>query len=734
MNATRPNLINPPVWAVLLAIALWLHASSAQAANVLDTVSVSAGPGDSQVIKLQLRDALVDEPVAFATSNPHRLVIDLAQTSPKGGRMQETVNTGVIRNYQVVPAGTRTRVVFNLAGAASHEVRRDRNTVMVVLRGAPKQASAESVIAPTVFAETGVKRTHGIRDIEFRRGEKGESRIVVSLSDPGVGIDIQQKGRAIQIDFLRTELPASLQRRLDVSDFATPAQLIETYAQGNNTRMLVTPRGRWDYSAHQSGDQFVMEIRSLDDPTLAKTDKPQYQGEKLTLNFQNVEVRSVLQVIADFTGLNIIASDTVAGNLTLRLKDVPWDQALDIILRAKGLDKRVTGNVIWVAPRDELAAKERMEMEAKRSISDLEPLTTRSYRLNYVKANEAMTVLTGGPRMATSSVDEDATCSPSSSGIRAIDTAAQQQTQTSAQGQTSATRVLSTRGGGSFDLTTNTLIVTDTLERHAAVEEVLKSIDVASSQVMIEARVVLADDNFSRDLGVKLGFQSTGRIDSTRVSTAGTDTASRNIVGGGPIGAISNNVNLPVTGGAPSIGFTILNAAANTMLTLELQALEADSRGKIVSNPRVVTTNLRPAVIMQGTQIPYATASANTGTNIEFKDAFLCLLVAPQVLNNDSIILNVEVTKDAQGVATAAGPAINVRRVKTQVRVNNGETAILGGIFEQTQRDDTEKVPFLGDLPILGHLFRKNSKVDDKTEMLIFLTPRILDDNLGGIR
>jgi type IV pilus assembly protein PilQ len=497
--------------------------------------------------------------------------------------------------------------------------------------------------------------------------------------------------------------------------------------------MIVTPKGKWDYSAYQTGSQFIMEVRSLDDPNLAKSEKPQYSGEKLTLNFQNVEVRSVLQVIADFTGLNIIASDTVTGNVTLRLKDVPWDQALDIIMRAKGLDKRASGSVIWVAPRDELAAKEKQELEAKKSIAELEPLTTRSYRLNYLRADEAMAVLSGDSRSINAN-QEAATCSPSSTGIKA-DVAAggssAASTSTSASGTTTSTkvnRVMSDRGGASHDLTTNTLVVTDTLDRHAAIEEVLKSVDLPSKQVMIEARIVVADDSFSRDLGAKLGFQGSGKSGNTNFGAGTYDSSAIAATTGVKAAAPPANVNLGVSG-APSLGFTIFNASTAAILSLELQALEVDNRGKIVSNPRVVTTNLRPAVILQGEQIPYLSTS-NNGTETKFKDAVLCLLVSPQVLNNDSIILNVEVTKDARGIAAGTELAINVKRVKTQVRVNNGETAVLGGIFEQTLRNDTDKVPFLGDLPVLGNLFKKTSKSDTKSEMLIFLTPRILQEDI----
>ncbi len=723
MKTTRMSMQRMPAWRAWLAgLACLLGLPALAAQNVLNAVSVSVGQNDTQVVKIAFKEALSGEPIAFATSNPHRLVLDFADTGSGVGRAPFNLNQGVIRNYQVVQAGERTRVVLNLHGPTRHELRREGNTLLAVLRVAEKAAGAQTAaVTPTVFPEAGSPRPHGIRDVQFRRGDNGEARIVVSLTDPGVGIDIQQKGKAVQVDFLNTSLPKPLQRRLDVADFATPAQLVETFEQGKNTRMLVTPRGKWDYSAHQAGSQFIMELRSLEDPRAAKADKPVYTGEKLTLNFQNVEVRAVLQVIADFTGLNIIASDTVAGNVTLRLKDVPWDQALDIIMRAKGLDKRVSGNVIWVAPRDELIAKEKLELEARKSVAELEPLVTRSYPLNYLRANDAVAVVTGDSRAMAAS-QEDATCSPSATGIKAdVATGGSTMGGTAAtgggrSGTTNVNRVLSERGGATFDLTTNTLIVTDTPSRHAAVEDVLKSVDVPTRQVMIEARVVIADDNFNKDLGARLGF--------TKSRTSGNVT-----------GDAGFDVALPRAGivGAPRFELNLVNAASNFILDLEIRALEINRKGKVMSNPRVVTTNLKPAVILQGTQIPYLSSSANTGTETQFKDALLCLLVAPQILNNDSIILNVEVTKDVPD-RTFTPPAINVRRVKTQVRVNNGDTAILGGIFEQETEQGQEKMPILGDLPILGHLFKSRSQRDEKREMLIFLTPRILDENLAAVR
>lgn len=736
MNAKRPNMLKMPGWQALLAFVTWIATSAMAAPNTLNNVSVTEGQNQSQVIKFVLKDPIEGLPVSFTTSNPHRLVLDFANTSNSLGRVQETLNTTGIKNYQIVQAGDRTRVVFNLTGPASHELRKDKNVVLAVLQVAQAKSAAVAAqeIAPTRFAEAGGKREHGIKDVEFRRGKNGEGRISISLSDPGVGIDIQQKGRTIQVDFLNTSLPGPLQRRMDVSDFATPAQMVEIFEQGKSTRMLVTPKGKWDYSAYQTGSQFIMEVRSIDESQLGKIDKPIYTGEKLTLNFQNVEVRSVLQVIADFTSLNIIASDTVSGNVTLRLKDVPWDQALDIILRAKGLDKRTTGNVIWVAPRDELAAKEKAELEAKQQISELEELVTEVISLNYLRAPDAYAMLLGKSITATQT-GKAVTCATTAEGVGGRTETASGSTGAAGPGNTNS--MLSKRGTANFDLKTNTLFVQDTPRRIEKIRKLLSEIDNPARQVMIEARVVLADEGFSRNLGARLGIKTTGKIDGTGIGISSTANDAASIAAGG-LGSSTTvpfNVDLPGTvlsGNPPTLGIGIINAASTALIGLELQALEADKRGKIISNPRVITQNQHPAVILQGQQIPYTTANSGgaTATNTtQFVDALLCLLVDPQVLNNEDVILDVEVQKDAPGETTAGGqPPIDRRRVKTQVRVKNGETAILGGIFEQTTRNDTNKVPLLGDIPVLGALFRNNYRTDEKTELMIFLTPRLLDE------
>lgn len=735
-----------------LLIACLAISVPAWAANALTSLDVSTGANDSQVVKLAFKESLAGLPMHFATTNPSRIVLDFPGTdNALAERSAGALNNGILGSYRVVRANDRTRVVINLTNPGTYDLRKDDKMLYVAVQGAQQTGIA----APAQFAAKDTGRGHSIRDIDFRRAPNGAGRVEVSLSDPSVGIDIKPKGQTIQIDFLNTSLPNSLQRRLDVTEFSTPAQSIETLQQGKLTRMTIKPKGRWEYSAYQTGRQFIVEISPMDVDSAKQADKmATYSGEKLSLDFQGQDVRSVLKIIADFTNLNIIAADSVNGNVTLRLKDVPWDQALDLVLRTKGLDKRVSGNVIWVAPREELAAKEKLELEARKAAEDIEPLVTRNYRLNYVRADEAMLVISGGSRQS-SNLDETASCTPSAEGVKSAASSGssnnQNTTLTTQSGggvsttQTVSNRVLTNRGAASYDLTTNTLVITDILQRHQAVEDVLRSIDVPTKQVLIEARVVLADDAFGRTLGARLGIQGQGfngntlygtasnMLNSARVATSGsvpignsTDVSYGNLANvdlGAATSGISNN-------NPASIGFTILNAASGVALGLELQALEADKRGKIVSNPKVVTTNLRPAVILQGEQIPVVTpGTSTTAPTTTFKDALLCLLVSPQVLNNDEVILNVEVTKDARGATYGENVAVNVKRLKTQVRVKNGETAVLGGIFEQTLRNDTSKVPLLGDLPILGNLFKNNSRIDDKSEMLVFLTPRLIGES-----
>jgi type IV pilus assembly protein PilQ len=531
--------------------------------------------------------------------------------------------------------------------------------------------------------------------------------VVIDLSDNATGIDLRTQGRNIVIDLHATSLPKNLERRLNVVDFGTPVQTVEAFRQGDNTRIIVEPRGQWEHAAYQTDSRFILEVKPLvEDPNKLGVGG-RYTGEKLSLNFQNVEVRAVLQVIADFTGLNIITSDTVSGNLTLRLKDVPWDQALDIILQSKGLDMRKTGNVVWIAPRDELATKEKLALEARQQIADLEPTRTESFQLSYQKGDDFRKLLT----------DKDQ-------------------------------RILSRRGSAVVDPRTNTVFVQDTPSKLEEVRRLLRQIDVPVRQVMIEARVVEASDRFGRSLGMRLGFNNLQNPNTGVTGTTIGGSQVRGTVGGqlGHTGFTTGQVetqstfnqtlgvNLPASqlnGVNPGVFSVVLfNNALTRFLNLEISALQADGRGKVISSPRVITADKVEALIEQGTEIPYNQATSSGATSIAFKKATLSLKVRPQITPEDRVIMNLAVHKDSRGVDTQAGPSIDTKQVTTEVLVDNGGTVVIGGIYEQTQTNQTNKVPVLGDLPYIGFLFKQNDKRDEKSELLVFITPRILKDTL----
>ncbi|HEX5338512.1 MAG TPA: type IV pilus secretin PilQ family protein, partial [Gallionella sp.] len=522
--------------------------------------------------------------------------------------------------------------------------------------------------------------------IDFRRGKNGEGRIQVDLSDPGIGIDIRQQGTSLIVDFLKTNLPRNLQRKLDVVDFATPVQGVDTYAQGENVRMVIEPKGLWEHAAYQTDNKFIIEVKPVaDDPNkLVKGNQLGYAGEKLTLNFQNITVREALNVIADFTNLNMVISDTVSGNLTLRLKDVPWDQALDIILQSRGLDMRKNGNVIQVAPREELAAKEKIDLTARQEIADLEEVRTESFQLSYQKGDAMVAILSNDKQ-----------------------------------------RILSKRGSAVVDPRTNTLFVQDTPSRLEEVRKLIKQIDVPVRQVMIEARFVSAGDSFNRTLGGRLGYTGPAVGPGAGFSLGGnTPTAVRGTIGG--------NVNLP--GAATGMGgltLSLFNPAATKTLTLELTASELDGKTKNIASPRVVTADKTPATISSGTQIPYQQATSSGATSVAFKDATLSLNVTPQITPDDHINMKVQANQDTVGTIYGGVPSINTKKVTTEVLVENGGTVVIGGVFTQDLSDSTQKVPLLGDVPVVGWLFKNNVKSDTKQELLIFITPKIMQEAMN---
>lgn len=690
--------------------------------NAVEQVETTTLPGGKVVVRVTLKNPLKATPAGFSVGNPPRIALDLPNTGNALGRNTVEVNLGPLSSVNVVQAGTRTRLVLNLSKSAEYDTSIDGKSLLIALGDVG--ASTAPVNASPRFAEPapGTAR-HSIRDIDFRRGTAGEGRIVTTLSDAQAGINIRQQAHGVVVDFIGTELPKTLQRRLDVADFGTPVQIVETYTLGDNTRMVIQPKGGWEYSAYQTDTSFIVEVKQSDDAQKKTADgRVKYVGEKLSLNFQNVEVRSVLQVIADFTGINIVASDTVSGNLTLRLKDVPWDQALDLIMQTRGLDKRQNGNVIWVAPKDELLTKEKQELEARSAVVDLEPMVTEYIQLNYMRADEAQTMLYGFASGAflKSATNNEVNCSAQAQGLGGA--AAAQAMQKGNNTSETDQKILTKRGRATYELKTNTLIITDTASKIQEVRDLLARLDVPARQVMIEARVVVATDGWSRDLGARLGF---------------TAAKTSSLFGAPHTGSVDGlGQSLPAVTGAGELALSLVNLANGNLLTLELRALEADDKGKVISNPRVVTSNQKPAVILNGTQVPYITTQLTNGVlqqTVTFKDAFLCLLVDPQILNNDSIILTVEVQKDSVRIVPEIGddiPAIDTKRIKTQVRVNNGETLVLGGIFDGTERSLTSKVPLLGDVPVFGNLFKTTSKENSKTELIIFLTPRILDERL----
>ena len=715
--------------ALLAGLALPFAVRAADApptGNAVESVETTTLPGGKVVVRVNLKNALTATPAGFTVGNPPRIALDLPDTGNAMGRNTVEANLGPLSSVNVVQAGTRTRLVLNLNKSVEYEARIDGKSLLVALGDVGVGAAPVNVSPRFAEATPGTAR-HSIRDVDFRRGAAGEARIVTTLSDAQAGINIRQQANGVVVDFIGTELPKALQRRLDVADYGTPVQIVEVYTLGDNTRMVIQPKGGWEYSAYQTDNSFIVEVKQSDDAQKKTADgKVKYTGEKLSLNFQNVEVRSVLQVIADFTGLNIIASDSVTGNLTLRLKDVPWDQALDLIMQTKGLDKRQNGNVIWVAPKDELMAKEKLEYEAKSAVADLEPVVTEYIQMNYMRADEAQTMLYGFASGAflASAGNNAVNCSAQAQGLGGA-AAAQASQQGSGENDQ---KVLTKRGRATYDLKTNTLIITDTARKIQEVRELLARLDVPARQVMIEARVVVATDGWSRDLGARLGFSASKVINNGLVDPVQ--------IGGATLGApaIGSGQALPSTDGAANVALSLLNLANGNLLSLELRALEADNLGKVISNPRVMTSNQKPAVILNGSQIPYLKPPTTAGgqPEVAFKDAFLCLLVDPQILNNDAIIMTVEVQKDqARFSAGSNVPFIDTKRIKTQVRVNNGETLVLGGIYDGGENSTTSKVPLLGDIPGLGNLFKTTTKENSKTELIIFITPRIIDERLS---
>ena len=660
--------------------------------NLLESINTSMLQGGKVILRVNFKDPLAVVPPGFTVTNPARIAIDLPNVVNGLGKNTVDIGEGDVRSVSVVESGGRTRMVVNLTRSLTYATALDGKSLVISIDGGLPSVVKET-IQTTKFAESATassEQKFSIRDVDFRRGANGEGRVIVDLSSPNTGIDIRLQGKNVIVDFINTSAPRNLLRRLDVLDFATPVRLVDLVSQGANTRMIIEPKGLWEYSAYQTDTQFIVEVKQLKEEPNKLVQGAGYNGEKLSLNFQNVEVRAVLQVIADFTGLNIITSDTVGGSLTLRLKDVPWDQALDIILQAKGLSKRKSGNVVLIAPSDELATKEKLALEASQQISELEALRTESFQLSYAKAIDVQSLITNKDQ-----------------------------------------NILSKRGRATSDPRTNTLFVNETPTKLDEVRKLIAQLDIPVRQVLIEARIVIADDKWGSQLGAKFGSIAGSNRSGRNFGVAPDLNSSAAVAGGSLTAPVIPNVNLPVAGAAGTLALSILNVANGNLVSLELSALESDGRGKVVSNPRIVAPDKKKATITQGTEIPYATQSASGGTTISFKPAVLSLEVTPQITPDDKVIMDIEIKKDSVGQIFAGIPSIDTKTVKTSVLVDNGETAVLGGIFETAIRTDVSKVPLLGDIPFLGNLFKRTIKQQDKTELLIFITPRIIKDAMS---
>ncbi|MDP3520883.1 MAG: type IV pilus secretin PilQ [Hydrogenophaga sp.] len=704
-----------------------------QAQNTIRAITTTT-EGGNDVVRVELDKPLTELPKGFSIQSPARIALDFAGVGNSTGRTSVDLNQGNIKSANVVEAGDRTRVVLNLGQASQYQAQIAGNTLLVVLQGSAA-AAAPRASAQAAFAEASNTDVLPLRGVDFRRGAQGAGRVVVDLPSAQVGVDIRQQGKSLVVEFLKASLPDALRRRLDVSDFGTPIQAVTTTQNGDRVRMQIEPTGAWEHSAYQSDNQFVLEVREVKQDPNKLSQGPGFTGEKVSLNFQNIEVRALLQVIADFTNFNVVTSDTVTGNVTLRLQDVPWDQALDIILQAKGLGMKKNGNVLWIAPKDEIDAKEKQEYEAKATVQALEPLRTQSFQMNYAKAVDIADQIRGGKLEGGAGG-----------------------------GVSGAARLLSSRGSVIPEVRTNQLFVTDIPSRLEQVQELIAKLDIPVRQVVIEARIVEARDDFGRSLGVRLGGSDLRGI---RGGTAGYSVGGGSRIAlGGSYNAVSattresfnssgqtsgsnwpansdntgsplstNNtsfINMPAaaigTAAPAALALSLFSPTANRFLNLEISAMQADGRGKVVASPRVITADQVKAIIEQGTEIPYQIASASGATAVQFRKATLKLEVIPQITPDGGIIMDVQVNKDSVGEILPQGVSIDTKRIQTQVLVENGGTVVIGGIFESAENEQENKVPFLGDIPGLGYLFKNKVRTADKRELLIFLTPRVISE------
>lgn len=686
------------VMATCLAMAGSLSAQTA-ASNSIEAM-VAAMQGDRIAVKIDLKQALTAPPTGFSVANPAKIAFDFPSTANGIGKNSITFKEGDLQSANVVQVGDRTRVVLNLTRSLNYTTRIDGNSLYIDLAPIPAVGSlAERV---TQFApETSIGKRHALQDVAFRRGKDGEGRVVVDLNNTGTGIDIRQQGKSLVVDFLKTSAPENLRRKLDVTDFGTPVTSVETKQIGDNVRMTIMPHGLWEHNAYQSENQFVIEVKKIiEDPNkLVQGTKTGYQGPRVSINYQNGDVRALLRLMAEELGLNTVISETVSGTTTLVLKDVPADQVIDIIFQQKGLDMRKKGNIMMIAPRDELATREKLDFESRQQISDLEPIIAEKFALNYQKAVDVARLLSG----------------------------------VAVAGGAPSQRLLSKRGNAVADPQSNTLFVNDIPSKLEEIRQFITAIDTGARQVMIEARVVEAQDSFNRDLGVRLNFLSAQR----------TGVGGSGIYGGGgtysPSGQVTNQavgINMPsFTNVGGTLAFSLFNASLTRILNLEIAAMETDGLGKIVSSPRVITANNVKAKIQDGTEIPYVTTATGGGVatqNVSFKTAALSLEATPQITPEGTVRMQLIVKKEEPDWTRAVlgNPPIKTSTVETNVVVENGGTVVIGGVYVTKKENVTEKVPLLGDIPFFGYLFKYQNDASSRRELLFFITPRIISDKL----
>jgi type IV pilus assembly protein PilQ len=692
--------------------------------NAIQNIQYSTLPGNRLQISLELSEQAIN-PLSFTIDNPARIAFDFADTGSKLPKRSQPIGIGVAQSITTISTKTKTRVILNLTEVVPYQVTTQGKNVLITLDSESTGAAFEATNAPVSTTPAGAPRfsdkPRGIENIDFRRGEEGEGRVVIKLTEANIPMDISEEYGKVVVKFLGIKLPDELRQTLDVLDFATPVKSISSYEEEDTVRVEIEPvSSNYEHVAYQANNIFTIELKPISKEELeeVKKDKFGYTGERLSLNFQDIPVRAVLQLIADFTSLNVVVSDSVDGNLTLRLKNVPWDQALDIILKAKGLSKRESGTVMMIAPSEEIAAQEKIDLEAQQSITELAPITSAFFTINFAKVSELASLFSG----ETSGEGEE--------------------------GATANTGILSPRGSVIVDERTNTLIVKDTEEVISEIRRTLKKLDVPIRQVMISSRIVIATDNFTKELGSRFGvtratansngfgattgtFQGADTIASSgldNIATTGTPTPFT--IPSGVTAADRLNVDLATSGNAAgSLAFAVLTGSS--LIDLEISALQAENEGEIISSPRVVTADRHTARIEQGTEIPYLSASSSGATQVEFKKAVLSIEVTPHITPDDRVIMDLSVNNDDIGVIFSGIPSIDTNEVSTQVLVNNGDTVVLGGIHKQEIRNDVDKVPFLGDIPLIGYFFRHTLEVDEKRELLIFVTPKILKSALS---